>query len=237
MSAPINCSVIIRTRGCEDVPRILNMLIVQKSNRAEISEVVIMYGGQDCDAFGFIHVYQDVWKIFVEKYNGELFSYGSATNQAISLSSGKVIVSLSGHSVPSNDSWLDTLVSGFCDSNNVCGVTGGQMPEVKVNSLERTYRWLFYGNSLSASLLKPFNMTNAAIRRDVWEQIKFDEKLPACEDKFWSYLQERRGLKTAMRIDAIAFHAHDKKFMETLRDLMWLSRYRIGVWMRSWLLE
>ena len=137
----------------------------------------------------------------------EEFNYSYALNLGISKANGKYIGIISGHSIPVSDSWLSDGLKNFKDGK-VAAISGNY------SSLPIGY----FSRSLGRLFLKPYQKklnfnpwmtnTNSLVRKDLWEQYPFDEKLPECEDYDWGKEMIARGYNIIKDPKFNVFHSH-----------------------------
>ncbi len=107
------------------------------------------------------------------------FTYGKAINLGIEASSYKYCVLLSSHSLPIGNDFFINIIKSFKSFNDAAGFRFCR----NKTDLDNFY------NSKSAKYdanKVGLLASGCAIRKDVWEKIKFDEKLLAAEDKDWT---------------------------------------------------
>ena len=108
------------------------------------------------------------------------FTFGKSLNLGFSKTSGNLIVSLSATAFKKY-LWLKSIVDSFNDQN-VGIVYGSQSPHPETRHSEASVQksW-FSGNSRIRKDIF-LNNGNAAYRKKVWLENKFDEKLTGLED-------------------------------------------------------
>ena len=116
------------------------------------------------------------------------FTYGRATNCGIEASTSDYVLLLSSHAIPVGRSFFKNTLLALDSGEKVAGVR-------YVNSFGN-YERAFSNNFLVRDPLQ-FGIMAACcmINRKVWEKIKFNEDLPAIEDKEWSQRVIDRGFK------------------------------------------
>jgi rhamnosyltransferase len=137
----------------------------------------------------------------------ELWNYSRAINIAAAAASGEALVCLSAHCRPMDEHWLAALTRHLTDPI-VAGVWGpGYRPgrEIPVPGLAE--RQLTYGRENRSWGL---SNSNSAIRHSLWQELPFDETLPATEDKAWGMSMLARGFVIVHDPAAAVWHAaHD----------------------------
>ena len=157
----------------------------------------------------------------------ERFTYGHALNVGCEAARAPVCVFVSAHCVPANDRWLSRLLEPLRDPA-VAGSYGKQLPLPETLAYEQRNLLLGFpfGSHRQTSAFF-FHNANAAIRRDVWERVPFDETLPALEDRAWARRAIAGGWQIAYEPLAMVYHHHT----ETLRQI-YARWYREGVAVR-----
>ncbi|HUJ10934.1 MAG TPA: glycosyltransferase [Verrucomicrobiae bacterium] len=131
------------------------------------------------------------------------FTYGRATNVGIGNARGELILLMSAHAIPVGSHFLESAIAPFTDPDMAatrCLWLGStkdvigrwhQPKDIQYKSsqeqkaAESGTKWLSEYPTAGC----------CALRRSVWEQVKFDETLEANEDKFWASQVLARGYK------------------------------------------
>lgn len=214
-------SILVRTYGDESLASIVAALERQTA-RPRILDLIVVNGKADWRP---VQALSDALRTFggrIIDIAPERFSYGRALNLGLAAARGERVALLSGHSVPADDAWLERLVACLDDSR-VAGTCGGQLAYADSDVLERSYRMLWYRLSLLARPLGVFNLSNAAIRRSVWQSLPFDEHVAAFEDRLWAFLAKRRGHVIRQSLHALVWHSHHASVRSTAIYLLRLS--------------
>ena len=136
------------------------------------------------------------------------YTPGKALNSGIKESTGDILVFLSGHCFPLDDKWLFNLVSPLSDKR-IAGVYGRQKP---MNfSSASTKRDLLIAFGLDRKIQKKdsfFHNANSAIKREVWEEIPFDENVTNIEDRIWATQVLDEGYLISYEPSAAVYHYH-----------------------------
>lgn len=136
------------------------------------------------------------------------FRPGDAINRGVEASSGKYVVCLSGHCIPTNDNWLQALVASF-DEEQVAGVYGRQEPMAFTSDLDKRDLLNTFGLDRRVQIKDSFfHNANSAIRRTVWNEIPFDADVTNIEDRIWAEVVLRAGYTLVYEPDASVFHHH-----------------------------
>lgn len=150
----------------------------------------------------------------------EEFSFGRSLNIGCRAAGGEFIVIASAHVYPVYENWLARLLAPFADPQ-VALVYGRQRGNetTKYSEHQVFARWFPDESNLRQDY--PFcNNANAAIRRELWERLPYDEDLTGLEDIDWAKRVMKFGYHIAYVADAEMVHVHN----ETARHLY--NRYR-----------
>ena len=150
----------------------------------------------------------------------EDFSFGYSLNVGCEAAQGELIAIASAHVYPVYKDWLEKLTAPFSDER--VALTYGKQrgnEHSKYSEHQVFARW--FPDEPDHNQKHPFcNNANAAIRRSVWEQIRYDETLTGLEDTAWAKQVIQIGYKIAYVPAAEIIHVHD----ETPRRIY--NRYR-----------
>lgn len=158
--------------------------------------------------------------------NGE-FSHPFSTNVGVYLSSCEFVCIINGHSLPPSDKWLENGVSHF-KSPEVAGVGGYFSPHGDGTVWEKIIYKSWSGlNEVSKAYFKGdhFSTVNCILRKSLWKEYPFDERLPLiipCTEKFggedydWAIEMQVRGYRIVVDPKFSVFHSHG----ETLTKLI-----------------
>ena len=133
---------------------------------------------------------------------------GKALNMGIRMAEGEYIVCLSGHCIPTNVSWLGNLLRNMVEPE-IAGVYGRQEPMAFTPDADKRDLLLVFGLDRKVQVKDDFfHNANSLIRRDLWEEIPFDETVTNIEDRVWSRRVLQRGYKIIYEPDASVYHFH-----------------------------
>jgi rhamnosyltransferase len=138
------------------------------------------------------------------------FTFGRSLNIGMRAARSELVVLASAHVVPSSDTWLEKLLAPFKD-HKVALVYGKQRggKGTKFSEARHFVRWFADQSDLDQQ--NAFcNNANAALRRSIWKQSPFDEKLTGLEDIAWASSARDKGHKIAYAADAGIQHLHDE---------------------------
>jgi glycosyltransferase involved in cell wall biosynthesis len=158
------------------------------------------------------------------------FDYSKALNLGVEHVRGDIVVSLSAHAVPVDDSWIPRMLAAF-DDPLVAGVSSRQVPwpGAPWKEVERLARVFgdarrVYGIDDVAEVL--FSNAASAFRRSVWRDRPFT--LPAVEDLDWARRMVEAGWKIAYEPSASVFHSHTESPRAQAQRLIDISRAHEG---------
>lgn len=174
----------------------------------------------------------DATKDMISKYPVKLieippssFSHGGARNLGARSAEGKILVFLTQDAVPA-DNWLSSLVKDFEDSN-VAGVFGSQLPKKDSSPLEKFFLgYLYPDRRIIKDSINPddcllseifFSNVNSAVRKSLWQNTRFNEKLIMSEDQEWSKNMLMKRMKIIYEPSAAVYHSHKYTFAEIIR--------------------
>lgn len=138
----------------------------------------------------------------------EDFLPGKALNMGILESKGEYIVCLSAHCIPVHDRWLSNLLRNF-DDDTVAGVYGKQEPMAFTSDTDKRDLLTVFGLDRKVQIKDSFfHNANSMIRRNLWEQIPFDEMTTNIEDRLWANEVLKKGYTIIYEPEAAVFHYH-----------------------------
>lgn len=140
----------------------------------------------------------------------EDFSFGFALNKGCEAAEGDLLLFASAHVYPCYKTWISEMAKPF-ENQNVALVYGRQIGnEVSKYSEKRLFaKWFPIESNLNQSY--PFcNNANCAIRKSLWEEQKFDEKLTGLEDLDWASKILEKNYRIAYNADATIVHVHEE---------------------------
>jgi rhamnosyltransferase len=136
------------------------------------------------------------------------FLPGKALNDGIRASSGQILVCLSGHCIPADETWLENLIRDLRDPE-VAGVYGRQQPLSFSSDLDKRDLMLVFGLDKKIQVKDSFfHNANSAIRRETWERYPFDEQITNIEDRLWGRQVLSAGMKIVYEPEASVYHWH-----------------------------
>lgn len=206
-------SVIIRTLNeAEHLDDLLGMIAQQQTSGVEVETVLIDSGSTD----GTLEI-ADRHGCRITSINKAEFSFGRSLNRGCAFSTGDILVFISGHCVPVDAHWLQSLCRPLIDG--VASYSyGRQIGDDDSNYSERRI-FAKYFPARSAIPQEGFfcNNANSALLRSVWEEHPFDEALTGLEDMELAKRLVMRGQKIAYVAEAPVFHHHQENWAQVSR--------------------
>ncbi|MDA7474862.1 glycosyltransferase [Planktomarina temperata] len=206
----VSVSVIIRTLNeAQYLGDLLSAIAKQRTVNIDLETVVIDSGSTD-DTIKIAEAH-GAKLTFIDKRN---FTFGRSLNRGCEFSTGKILVFVSGHCVPTDQFWLQNLCQPIIDGR-VSYCYGGQVGDDTNNFSERRI-FARYFPCKSATPQQGYfcNNANAAIRRDVWGEFKFNEKITGLEDMELAKRITLGGHLVGYVAEAKVFHHHDESWSQ-----------------------
>ena len=219
-------SIIVRTKNEERwIGQCLSGIVNQNYKNIEI----ILVDNNSTDKTLEIALKFNIKYIIYKSDND--FKPGKAINLGVKASNGEYIVILSGHCIPTNETWLENLVANL-EKKNVGGVYGRQEPLSFTSNLDKRDLAITFGLDKKIQCKDPFfHNANSAITREIWNKYPFDEECTNIEDRIWGKTIISDGYSIIYEPEASVFHYHGihhgrneerankiVKIMETIAD-------------------
>jgi glycosyltransferase involved in cell wall biosynthesis len=208
------CSIIIRCYNEEEhIGRLLSGIMQQTVQGIEI--IIVDSGSTDATV-----AIANRYPVRVLSIRPEDFSFGRSLNLGCNEATGKFIVIASAHVYPVYRDWLERLLAPFVDPQ-VGLVYGKQRGNQTTKYSEHQVFAKWFPEHSNPVQNHPFcNNANAAIRRELWAQIPYNEELTGLEDLDWAKRAMALGRQIVYAPDAEIVHVHN----ETSRQVF--NRYR-----------
>lgn len=155
----------------------------------------------------------------------EEFHHGKTRNLGAELSSGRILVYVTQDALPLHEDWLQKLTEDLKDPK-VAMVVGRQIAWQDAKPPEKFfYHYYFPEHKIevvsNASDYYRDNMfisnVNSAIKKDIWQNVKFSENVVRGEDKEFAKRVLLAGWKIVYQPDAVLYHAHDVRLRSLFR--------------------
>ena len=198
------CSIVIRCYNEEQhIGKLLEGIIKQTVKDVEI----ILVDSGSTDATVSI---ASRYPVKILSIQPEEFSFGKALNLGCQEANSDLIVIASAHVYPVYCDWLENLLTPFRDPQ-IALVYGKQQGNELTKYSEHQVFAKWFPTQSDWNQPHPFcNNANAAIRRSLWQQLSYDEKLTGLEDLDWAKRAQKLGYKIAYTANAPIVHVHDE---------------------------
>ncbi|MEM6708321.1 MAG: glycosyltransferase [Pseudomonadota bacterium] len=140
------------------------------------------------------------------------FSFGRSLNQGCAFATGDVLVFVSGHCVPTSNTWLIRLIEPLAEQIAVYSYGRQEGRGPTKFSERRVFQKYFPETSQIPQDGFFINNANAAILRRYWDKYRFDEELTGLEDMHLGKRLVDNGERLAYVADASVYHIHDESW-------------------------
>ena len=208
-------SIIIRTLNEEK--HIGNLLHAIEEQDYKDYEIIIV----DSDSTDKTLEIAEKYPVKIIKIEKRDFTFGYALNVGCKAARGRYLVFVSAHVLPATKSWLSQFIVSFKDPA-VAMVYGRQKGDTDSKYSEQKDFWRFFSKTAVNSKVPLYyaNNANAAIRKSLWEEERFDEYLFGLEDIDWARKVTSRGLLLRYEPNAPVYHIHRETWPQVF------NRYR-----------
>ena len=206
-------SIVIRTLNeAVYLDELLRSIDSQIKNDYEVEVILIDSGSTD----GTLSIAESHFCriTFITK---EQFTFGRSLNMGSDYAKGDILVYVSGHCVPTDNTWLMKLIEPIRDG--IAGYTYGRQVGRDTTKYSETKIFNKYYPEYSKIPQNDYfcNNANSAIDRAVWSKYKFDEQLTGLEDMELAKRYYKDQGKIAYISDACVYHIHNESFRQTQR--------------------
>jgi glycosyltransferase involved in cell wall biosynthesis len=199
-----NCSIVIRAYDEEQhIGRLLEGIRQQTIKDVEI--ILVDSGSTD----GTVSVAESFGARIVRIPSVE-FTFGRSLNLGIQAATREFVVIASAHVYPVYPDWVESLLRPFEDEN--VAITYGKQrgPETAQFSEQQIYHQWYPDISRPRQATAFCNNANAAIRKSLWQQNRYDETLTGLEDLAWGKWAKEQGYDIAYAAEAEIIHVHNE---------------------------
>lgn len=202
----MKCSIIVRCYNEEEhIGRLLTGIMEQTLRDIEI--IIVDSGSTDATL-----KIASRFPVRIVSIKPEEFSFGRSLNIGCEKAIGDFIVIASAHVYPIYKDWLEKILEPFVD-HEVGLVYGKQRGNETTKYTEHQIFAKWFSEKSNLNQKHPFcNNANAAIRRELWNKIPYDENLTGLEDLDWSKKILSLDYKIAYVSDAEIVHVHNETF-------------------------
>lgn len=150
----------------------------------------------------------------------EHFSFGRALNLGCEASRAPLLLFASAHVYPLRSDWVAQMLAPF-DNPRTGVVYGRQVGDTVSRYSERQIfaQW-FPDDSIRDQSHYFCNNANAAIRRSLWDEHRYDESLTGLEDLEMAQRLQQAGFQIDYQAEAAVVHIHEESYAQTY------NRYR-----------
>ena len=145
------------------------------------------------------------------------FTFGRSLNWGCEAASGKYLVFISAHCIPTHNGWLQDLIQPLI--NGEADYTYGRQIGDDGSNFSEKRLFEKYFPAFDRIPQEGFfcNNANAAIRADVWARYRFDEECTGLEDMVLARQIVLDGGKVGYVASAPVIHIHDETLSQTRR--------------------
>lgn len=205
-------SIVVRTLNeARHLGALLAMIARQKTTH-EVETLVVDSGSTD--ATTRIARAHGARLVTIDKSE---FSFGRSLNRGCAAATGQILVFVSGHCVPTDESWLDRLCAPIADGRAQYAY-GRQIGDEASRYAERRIFAKYFGEASRVPQDGFFcNNANAALARAAWEAHRFDEELTGLEDMELAKRLVAAGGRVGYVADACVVHHHAESWEQVRR--------------------
>lgn len=163
----------------------------------------------------------------LHKISNREFGHGKTRNLGASLASGQYVVFLTQDATPAHESWLENLIRPLAEDRRVAGAYSRQLPRhdcnpcewrdielgagpighVKIVNSEDPFQKKAYETYYRQFML--FSNVCSCIRKEVLEQMPFNEKITMAEDQEWCKRAIEAGYAIVYEAMSAVYHSHN----------------------------
>jgi rhamnosyltransferase len=154
----------------------------------------------------------------VQRISSSEFNHGATRNLGASIARGETLVYTSQDAYAAREDWLALLVAPLRADPRVAGVYGRQLPHQDARPPEVYFLDFLYGPTARVQEAETvaelsmdttlFSNVNAAMRREVWEELRFVDDIIMSEDQEWSRRALLAGYRLVYEPRALVRHSH-----------------------------
>jgi rhamnosyltransferase len=208
----MDVSIVILTKNAGDrFGKLLQCLFSQKLDGDY--EVIVIDSGSTDNTTAVARSFP----VKMAEIRAEEFHHGKTRNLGAELSRGRILAYITQDALPLHDDWLQKLTEDLKDPK-VAMVVGRQIPWHDTKPPEKFfYKYYFPEHKIEVirgvSRYYRDNMfisnVSSAIKRTIWQDLKFSENMVRGEDKEFAQRLLLAGWKIVYQPEAMLYHAHD----------------------------
>jgi|AntDeeMetagen192_2_1112575.scaffolds.fasta_scaffold01382_2 glycosyltransferase involved in cell wall biosynthesis/D-arabinose 1-dehydrogenase-like Zn-dependent alcohol dehydrogenase len=143
------------------------------------------------------------------------FTFGHSCNAGCEAADGEFVSFLSAHAIPTDDQWLGSMIEKF-DDEEVAMTYSNQVGAEQNKFSERRLFDELFGETTKRQTPPDYFANNASsvIRKELWEDHRFDEYLTGHEDIEWAKQFMDQGYVVVYDPDACIYHIHDETWTQ-----------------------
>jgi len=199
-----SCSIVIR---CHNEEKHIGKLLTGIMNQTVKDVEIILIDSGSTDATLAI---ASRYPVKILNIKPDQFSFGRSLNIGCTAASTEFIVIISAHAYPVAKDWLEKMLMPLRDPA-IALVYGKQRGnEITKYSEHKIFeRWYPEKSNLYQS--HPFcNNANAAIKKSIWERVRYNEELTELEDLDFAKRVIELGYKISYVAEATIIHVHNE---------------------------
>ncbi|WP_151447314.1 glycosyltransferase [Lacisediminimonas profundi] len=206
-------SIVIRTLNeSRYLGELLEAIQRQQVNGFTVETVVIDSGSTD----GTLEIAKQ-YGCTITHITRDQFSFGRSLNWGCEAAQGDILVLISGHCVPTDSQWLQTLCEPIAQEK-VHYTYGRQIGGTHTRFSENRIFAKYFPDQTSLPQEGFFcNNANSALARSAWAQHKFDEEVTGLEDMELAQRLHRTGARIGYVAEACVFHYHAESWPHVRR--------------------
>jgi glycosyltransferase involved in cell wall biosynthesis len=233
----MDVSIIIPSKnGIKTIERCLRTIKSQRTTSTY--EIIVVDSGSSDETITTAEKYGcKIIKILPQE-----FSHGYSRNLGADKATGKILVFLNQDAIPQNETWMEKLV-GQIDDTRVAAFSR-QVPYPDTHDIEKVFLNRIYSdfprtineNSLKKKSVQNhvlFSTVSAAIKKDIFNQFKFSEKIIMSEDQELAARLIKSGYSIQYVPESVVIHSHSysacevfKRYFDSGRSLYSISDLR-----------
>lgn len=209
-------SFVIRTRNVEnDLPRCIDSILSQYNPTKNEIEIIIV----DNESIDSTIEIAKNYGAKIITITQEDFTWGRSLNLGIEQATGDIVILMSADVSAKNNMWLSEMLEPFKDEN-IAAVYAKQEPRLDAPIDERARLAKTFPEQSVIFLGKPDQIrTNnkiiasnacAAIRKNVWDQVPYDEVIEGGEEVQWTEEVQSKGYDYIYNSEAKVYHSHNE---------------------------